>query len=265
MKALESFNLGELDTAVSEATAEVKKNPTDLNRRNLLCELLCYENQLERVDKQLETLMIQQPESSITVSLFRQLIRAELTRQECFSEGRSPELLQEPDDLIRKQVQLWLARREGDTESIKQLVADIDEMRPPVSGVCNGKPFEDMRDMNDFTSFFFEVLTSTGKYYWVPMSQVETLEIHRPKRPRELMWIQASMVVRDGPDGEVYLPTMYCGTNQSNDKQLKLGRSTTWVGDEPGPMQGLGRRMFWIGETDISLLEIETIEFNQPS
>ena len=261
MTAIESFNLGELETALTEATEEVKKNPTDLATRNLLCELLCYDNQLERVDKQLETLMIQQPESSIVVSLFRQLIRAEMTRQECFEQGRAPELLHEPDELIGKQVQLWLARRENDKEAIDRLVGEIDEMRPPVKGTCNGQPFEDMRDMNDFTSFFFEVLTSTGKYYWVPMSSVESIEIHRPKRPRELMWVQASMVVRSGPDGEVYLPTMYCGTPSSDDKQLKLGRATTWVGDEPGPMQGLGRRMFWVGDNDISILEIENIEF----
>ena len=50
------------------------------------------------------------------------------------------------------------------------------------------------------------MLTSTGKYYWIPMERVEMIEFHDPARPRDLLWRRAHMVVRGGPDGEVFLP-----------------------------------------------------------
>ena len=45
--------------------------------------------------------------------------------------------------------------------------------RPRTCGSADGRAFEDLRDMDDLTRPFFEVLTSTGKYY---------LDTHRSRR-----------------------------------------------------------------------------------
>lgn len=261
MNAIEAFNAGSLDEALEIAKGEVKNNPTDVGRRNTFCELLCWAGELERADKQLETLMMQDPAAAMGLSLFRQLIRAELSRQECFGKGRAPELLNGVDELLEKQIELLLAIREGLQERAQELVEQIENERPRVQGICDGKPFEDLRDLDDTCATFFEVLTSTGKYFWIPMSRVVVLTLHPITRPRDLLWRRAHMIVQDGPDGEVYLPLNYALSLGSDDKQLKLGRATDWKGGESGPVQGLGRRMLLIGEEDRSLLEVSEFLF----
>ena len=73
-----------------------------------------------------------------------------------------------------------------------------------MAGTCDGVEFEDLRDLDDLMAPLFEVLTSNGKYYWVPIEQVELIEFRPVVRPRDLLWRRVRMVVKDGPDGEVY-------------------------------------------------------------
>lgn len=261
MNAIEAFNAGSLEEALEIAKGEVKNNPTDVARRNTYCELLCWVGELEKADKQLETLMMQDPSAAMGLSLFRQLIRGELSRQECFHKGRAPELLEGVDDLLQKQIELLLAMREGMQDRARELAEVIEQERPRIQGICDGNAFDDLRDLDDTCSTFFEVLTSTGKYYWIPMSRVLVVQLHPITRPRDLMWRRAHMIVQDGPDGEVYLPLNYALSLGSEDKQLRLGRATDWKGGEEGPVQGLGRRMMLIGEEDRSLLEVSEFLF----
>ena len=260
-QAIAAFNEGRLAEAIEAATAAVRERPTDLSSRNLLCELLCFRGELPRVDKQLETIALQNPELAMSVSLFRQLVRAELARQECYRQGRTPEVLREPTPLIRQMLALWLARREQDAVRADPLAAEIEAARPPAPGTHNGQPFTDFRDCHDPTSFFFEVLTSTGKYYWVPFDLVESVEFQRPTRPRELLWRPTQMVVTGGPDGMVFVPTLYAGSAESTDPDLQTGRQTDWVGREGGCISGIGRRLYLVGDQDLSILELGTLTF----
>ncbi len=263
MTAIDAFNQGHLDEAIEIATSQVKNNPNDANVRNMLCELLCFQGQYERADKLIETLALQQPDSAVPVSLFRQLIRGELARQECYQQGRAPELLNQPDKLVQRQLAAWLSRREGDMSRAAELLNEIEEQRPQLTGVCNGNPFDDFRDLDDFTSFFFETLTSTGKYYWIPFDTIESVTIHRPARPRDMLWLRAHMIVRNGPDGEVFLPTLYLGSSDHVQSELRLGHATDWQGGDHEPAQGAGRRIIWTGDSDLSILEIEEIDLQQ--
>ncbi|MFI5025099.1 MAG: type VI secretion system accessory protein TagJ, partial [Alphaproteobacteria bacterium] len=126
---------------------------------------------------------------------------------------------------------------------------------------CNGKPFEDMRDIDDLTSSFFEVLTSTGKYYWIPMARVELVEFFAPERPRDLLWRRAHMVVSGGPDGEVFLPAIYSAAGEPLADSFRLGRATEWLGGEAAPVRGIGQRSFLIGEDSVPIMDIKTLEF----
>lgn len=264
MNALEAFNAGSLEEAIELAKDEVKSNPTDLGKRNLFCQMLCWSGDLERADKQLETIMMQEPTSAMTVSLFRQLIRGETSRQECFSKGRAPELLDEVDPLIQKHLELMLCMREGKKSEAMDLLGQIEEERPKVKGTCDGEAFDDLRDLDDTCCSFFEVLTTTGKYYWIPFQRIEMIAFHPIESPRDLMWRRCHMIVKGGPDGEVFIPLQYARSLGSEDKQLRLGRATDWEGGEDAPVSGLGRRMMLIGETDKSLLEVSNFEFEEP-
>jgi len=260
MTAREYYKSGQLAEAVSAAVAEVKQKPQDAAARSLLCELLCFSGDLDRADKQLDTIGQQSPEAMVGVSLIRQLIRAETARRQFFQEGRIPEVIDQPTAWLQKHFEASILLREGDVAGGAALLSEAEAIRPRVSGVCDGKAFEDWRDLDDLIGASFEVLTSNGKYYWIPADTVESLEFKEIERPIDLLWRRVRMIVRGGPDGEVYLPMIYAGTYQQPSDPLLLGRATEWTGDE-GSARGLGLRTVLIGDEDRTLLELGTVEF----
>ncbi|MBI3861442.1 MAG: SciE type virulence protein [Planctomycetia bacterium] len=259
MTAKQLFESGKLADAVSAANDEVKKKPLDASCRWLLCELLCFAGDLERADKQLDLIGTQDPQAVAGVALFRQLVRAETARQEFFRDGRVPELLGAPDPILKAHIAASIELRSGNQSRAAELLAQARDAAPPAPGTCDGAPFDDLRDLDDLCGPFLEVLTSTGKYYWVPFSTIENLEFRPPKRPRDLIWRQTEISVNGGPNGEVFIPCLYAGAATHADDQIRLGRATDWVGD--GPVRGVGQRMLLVGEADKSILEITKVDF----
>ncbi|HYT92064.1 MAG TPA: type VI secretion system accessory protein TagJ [Gemmataceae bacterium] len=259
MNAHEHYQAGNLREAITAIGAEVKAHPADPKPRTFLCELLCIAGELERADNQLDVLSNQNPEAAMAFSLFRQLLRAEQARRQFYTEGRLPEFLEQPTPGLRLHLEASILLRDKQVPEAARLLAQAEEQRPKPAGVCNGQPFDDLRDLDDLTASFFEVLTSTGKYYWIPIERVELLEFRPPERPRDLLWQRAHMVVRGGPDGEVYLPTLYAGTHAEADDQMRLGRRTDWRGAKGEPVRGIGLRTFLVGEDTHPILELKEI------
>jgi type VI secretion system protein ImpE len=259
MNAREAYEAGNLREAIAAMNTEVKQHPADTARRGFLCELLCFAGELARADLQLDTMSSQDPQSMMGLSLFRHLVRAEQARQQFYSEGRLPELLGQPSAALRLHLEASILLREGKVQDARQLLGQAEEQRPRPAGVCNGQPFDDLRDLDDLTAPVFEVLTSNGKYYWIPIEQVELIEFRPPARPRDLLWQRVHMVVRNGPDGEVFLPTLYAGTQADADDRVRLGRATNWQGGDGVPVRGLGQRTFLIGDEARPILELQEI------
>jgi type VI secretion system protein ImpE len=261
MNAKEHFEAGNLKEAIIAAADDVKKNPTDIGKRTFFCELVCLSGDLEKADRQLDLLGHQDPQFMVGVSLFRQLVRAETARQDFYNSGRPPEFLAPPEPYLRLHLEASIALREAKDKDAADLLAQAEEQRPTVAGTCDGKAFDDLRDLDDLTASFFEVLTSTGKYYWIPMDRVELVEFRKPSRIRDLLWRQAHMIVNNGPDGEVYLPTLYAGTHAEADDRIRLGRVTEWRGGNSSPTRGIGLRTFLVGDEGRTILEIQNLTF----
>ena len=264
MNAKELYQAGDLTGAIAAAAEEVKRRPTDPSPRGFLAELLCFAGELERADTHLDVLVQQDIELAVGIAVFRQLIRAEQARRQFFSDGRLPEFLQPPSDRLRYHLEASIRLREGHEEEAAAMLDDAEQKRPAVAGVCDGQPLDDFRDIDDLLASLFEVYTTTGKYYWVPIEHVELIEFRPPQRPRDLLWRPAHMIVRDGPDGEVFLPVIYPPAPGDADDRIRLGRMTDWRGGEKAPVRGRGQRMFVVGQEDRSILELGTITFNHP-
>jgi len=264
MDAKAYYQAGQLDDAIAAAAEEVKRHPADLARRGLLCELLCFAGELERADKHLDAMATQDPEAVMGISLFRQLIRAEQARQDFYQQGRLPEFLGKPSPRLQLHLQASIRLREGQPDEAADLLEQAETQRSPVAGTSAGQPFDDLRDTDDLTASLFEVLTTTGKYYWIPIESVDTAEFHKPERPRDLLWRRVHMIVRGGPDGEVFLPTLYAGAHNESNDQVRLGRLTDWQGGEGSPTRGIGQRTFAMGEEDVAILELQEITITNP-
>jgi type VI secretion system protein ImpE len=248
---------GKLAEAIEALVAVVKKKPTEAEPRGLLCELLVLAGELERADKQLDLIAHQQPEAAVWVSLMRQLIRAEVQRGQFFAEGRVPEFLGEPGPVEKLCLEASIHLREGADAQARELLEKAESERAPLAVTVNGTPCDDFRDLDDLTAAVFEVLTSTGKYYWVPQSRVVSATFAPPERPIDLCWRRVHMEVEDGPDGEVYVPVTYCRPGAELTDALRLGRATEWVGD--GPVRGVGQREFLAGDAGLPVMDLREI------
>ncbi len=261
MQASDHYSAGQLAEAVQAALNHVKSAPTDIGGRLFLAELLCFQGEWERAERQLEAVTKQSPDVAVYAGLLRQLIRGEVLREQVFSDGAPPQLIGELPADAKLQLELMAAARNGDTAMAASLVEQADQARQPVAVRCNEAAYEDVRDLDDRLAGVVEVITTNGKYYWVPWKNIRSLEMFAPERPADLIWRRVAIDVVDGPEGEVYVPTRYPLNNQSQwDDQLRLGRATTWLGEETGVVSGAGQRMLMIGGDSIAWLEVKKIE-----
>lgn len=264
-KASGLFAAGDLSGAIDAVTDRVKKNPTDQDSRGLLAEFLCIAGELERADKMLDALANQDAEAAPTLALFRQVVRAELARQEFYTQGRLPEFVGVPTPAMEKHLEASVFLREGDRRKAVELLQMAEDMRPPVSGSCNGQAFNELRDLDDLTACFLEVLTTTGSYFWIPIEAVISIDIDLPERPRDLIWRRSRLMVRDGPEGEVFLPAIYANPIDDVSDQVRLGRLTDWRGGENEPVLGIGQRTFLVGEEAMPVMQIESLNIDEPT
>jgi type VI secretion system protein ImpE len=276
----ELFRAGQLTAAIEAANTAVRNNPADFARRLLLAELLVFAGNLQRADVILDAAAKVDPTTAVVTAEFRQLVRADTARRQCMSEGRVPEFLGEPTEAMRAALAARVALRAGDVDAIKRHAAEAEAARPRVAGTfsqvlgtqASGTQasdtqasddivFDDFRDADDLYAGFFEVLTTTGKYFWIPTERVASIELHPPRRPRDLAWRRATISVTSGPDGEVYLPALYLFDQPAPSDDISLGRATDWLGDEDGLMRGIGQRVFLIGDDAYGITELSVLRF----
>ena len=173
------FHAGRLDDAVAAAQAALRKAPTDLNMRVLLGELLAFTGNLERADVVLDAASAIDPTTALVVAEFRQLIRADMARRQLFRDGRVPEFLADPTEVQRLQLAALVALRAGDMAEASRQAEAAEAMRPRAPGKHGDAAFDDLRDADDLLAGSFEVLTTTGKYFWIPTERVHDARIPR--------------------------------------------------------------------------------------
>jgi type VI secretion system protein ImpE len=254
MNASELFKSGQLQEAIDAQIQEVKANPGDQARRLFLFEMLAFAGDLERAQRQIDAVNYGQMELDTAVLAYRKLLDAEKARRRLFSDSQIPQFLKDPPEHIRLRLEAVNRLREKRPVEARETLEKAASLTPEVKGQLNGKPFSSLRDCDDVLSGVLEVMTR-GNYYWLAFEQIDTVAMNPPKFPRDLLWLPARLAVRDGPAGEVHLPTLYSGSHEHPDNQVNLGRMTDWKGAEGEPVCGVGLRTFLMDDDVITLLE----------
>jgi type VI secretion system protein ImpE len=233
MTAKQLYQSGQLNEAVRALNVEVRDNPTDVQRRTFLFELLCFTGDYERAEKQLNVLAQAGSHAEMGAVLYHSALHATRVREDLFEKKDFP-------------------ATGGD---------EVD-----YSGTIDGKPFQWIADADPRIGPRLE-LFAAGAYLWIGFEHIESIETEKPKRLRDLLWIPA--IVRTGPSfrerelGEVLIPVLYPGSHKSAEDQVRLGRMTTWVEQDGGDPIPLGQKCFLIDGEEVPLLEIRKIEFPQ--
>ena len=260
----ELYETGNLQAAIKAALTAVNEPPCDAACGGLLWVLLCFAGQWERADEHLQSVGRQDPQAEEEINRYRQLLRAEAARQQVFEQGRTPEFVGAPTPVLRLHQDALICLRGGQATEAARLLAQAAVQRPLVTGYCEGLEFVGFRDMDDLTAGYFEIFPPDGKYFWIPIEAVVSIEFRRPERPLDQLWRRAYVLLSGGSEAEVFLPTLYPLTYRAENDQLRLGRDTDWIGHADEPVHGVGLRVFLVGDQDRTILAMDGLRFNAP-
>ncbi|MBC7924297.1 MAG: virulence protein SciE type [Bryobacteraceae bacterium] len=219
---------GKVGDTIAALSAQLRDNPTDVQRRTFLFELLCFSGQYDRAEKQLAVLARDNKETELGAVLYYSALHAEKTRHDLFRSETYPR------DLCRSEL----------------------------TGTLNGKPFTSISDADQTIGARLEVFVA-GSYVWVPFEHIASIQLQEPKRLRDTLWTPA--LVQTGPSfegadmGEVLIPVVYPFSWKSDQEMLWLGRGTSWVADDQGAEFPVGQKIFLVDGAEMPLLQVRSI------
>lgn len=260
MKAKELFQAGKLNEAIEELVRAVKANPSDPAGRTFLFELSCFAGDWERAERQLDVIGHQSATAELGVMVYRANMKAEQERRRVFTEGVQPHFLREPPAYVDLHVAALNQMHQGQMAEARATLDRAEEERPAIAGKFDGQDFQDFRDYDDRVGPVLELIVK-DKYVWLPFEQISRLEISPPRQLRDMIWASARIEALDGTIGEVYVPTLYPGTSDSENDQVRLGRMTDWKQVSEDLYSAIGQRLFLIDGGDRSLFEAKLVEF----
>ena len=259
-QAKELFEAGKLDEAIEGLLQEVKTNPNDAAKRTFLFELSCFAGDWERAERQLDVIGHQSAQAELGVMVYRANINAEKERRRVFTEGVTPHFLREPPAYVDLHVAAINQIRQGLLAEARATLDRAEEERPAIAGKFDGQDFQDFRDYDDRVGPVLELIVK-DKYAWLPFEQIKRIEISPPKQLRDMLWASAKIEALDGTIGEVYVPTLYAGSSDSDNDQVRLGRMTDWKQLSEDLFSAVGQRLFLLDGEDKSLFEAKAVEF----
>lgn len=258
----EEYSKGNIDTCINNLVQEIKEQPDQHVKRMLFGQMLCVAGEYERADKQLDLLSTLEPKYLMEVANWRSLIRAAQHREDFYKEGRPPDVIGKQSPQMENHIEAIAALRADDDKTFAEALKKAEAGRQSVKGTWNeeGNAFDDFRDLDDLNGGFMEVLAPNEKYYWIANEAISSIIFEEAKLPIDYLWRKADLVLSDGTQGEVYVPVTYIDT--VNDKQ-RLARETDWNENEATEtVRGLGQKTYLIGDQAVSILEIDSLDFD---
>jgi type VI secretion system protein ImpE len=233
MDAAALYRAGQLRPAIEALGTELRRQPTDTKRRTFLFELLCFAGEYDRASKQLDILADGSKDAESGAMLYRAALHAQRTREDMFERGDLPQ--------------------------------SAEQSSP--RGTINGEFFDELADEDDRIGASLEVFIA-GSYTWVPFKYVESLQIDKPSKLRDLLWapaiLKATKDFRLQDLGQVLLPVLAPLSWKHEYDAVRLGRSTVWLEDERYGAVPAGQKIYLAGERDFPLLETREINFEHP-
>jgi len=235
LTAKELFKAGKVREAEKMLTAYLREHPSDTVQRTFLFELLCFEGEYARAERQLSVLSDGSIEKETGAIVYYAALHAEKTRHELFEKEAFP--------------------------------SDSASSATSPKGELNGKPFTDLRDSDPDIGARLEVFAA-GAYLWLPFEHVASLEMGPPQRLRDTLWAPA--LVQTAPSfkgmdlGEVLIPAIYPFSWKHPDEAVWLGRVTDWSMDEDDREHPSGQKILLVDGEEVPFLEVRSLQFFHP-
>jgi type VI secretion system protein ImpE len=263
MNAQDLARAGRLSESLSQLQEEVRAAPGDEKLRVFLFQLLSILGKWDRALTQLQVLAGMSSDSAMLSRIFEPVVHCEMLRAEIFAGTRTPVIFGEPEEWMGSLIKANELTARGQGAAAADLRARAFDAAPVSSGTINEVPFEWIADADQRLGPLLEVILE-GKYYWIPFHRIRRIHIEKPSDMRDLVWVPAQFVWRNGGEGSGHVPTRYPKTELSNDDALRLARKTEWPENGDGFSVGLGQRILATDGEEYPLLECGVIDLHTP-
>jgi type VI secretion system protein ImpE len=253
--AKELFQNGQLQAALDVQIQKIKSHPADQAARLFLAELLLFQGDLERARKHLEMLQYESPQAQAGLELIKRAWDAEQERRKVLAGQAQPMGLKESPEHVKLRLMALEQYGQGHLAEGNQLIFQANQVMPQTAGQVDGQKVESFRDADDLFGTVLEVF-SRGRYCWVPLEQVEKLNLAEPKSPRDVLFLPAHLEIKGGLEGDVLLPGLYPESSLHDDEEIRLGRATDWLGEDDQPIRGVGGKTMLVRNLTKPLVHI---------
>ncbi|MCV2864502.1 type VI secretion system accessory protein TagJ [Albidovulum sediminicola] len=262
MRAEELLRAGDLDGALQELQAEVRKRASDAKLRIFLFQLLSVRGDWTRAIAQLKLSAEMEPSAVPMAQTYREAIICEVFREKVFAGEKVPLIFGEPQEWAALMVEATKVLAQGHPEEAARLRERAFEAAPAARGEINGMPFDWIADADMRLGPLLEVIVN-GRYFWMPFTAIGSMIVEPPKDLRDCVWMPATMTLRNGGDVVALIPTRYAGTVALGDDAAKLARATEFRDAGAETFLGVGQRLLATDAGDTPLMELRTLTIHQ--
>jgi type VI secretion system protein ImpE len=255
---------GQLDEALTELQAEVRRHPSNVKYRIFLFQLLSVLGRWDRAATQLQVVGDLDAKTLPMVQTYRTALDCEALRASVFAGTKTPLIFGDPEDWLARMVQALQFTAHGRHQDAGQLRGEALAQAPALPGEIDGQSFEWIADADSRLGPICEAIIN-GKYYWVPFHRIHLISIDPPSDLRDVIWMPARLTFANGGESVALIPTRYPGSESHAEAAVRLGRKTDWAQITEGTFLGVGQRMFATDASEYPLMEARRIRIGEPS
>jgi type VI secretion system protein ImpE len=258
MQAEERLKSGNVEEALAELQADVRKDPANPQKRTFLFQLFCLLGRWDRALTQLQVLADMDKTTMPMVQTYGAAIKCEELRTDVFAGRRSPLLFGKPEEWMALLVEAAMLAGQGQPAEASALRARALDAAPATAGVAGGQGFEWITDGDARLGPMLEAVVN-GRYYWIPFLRLKAVKVEKPTDLRDLVWAPASITFANGGETVALIPTRYPGSEASPDGQIRMARKTDWAPCDDNGFHGLGQRVLITDQGELPLLELREL------
>jgi len=252
---------GNLSDALIQLQNQVKKDPANAKLRTFLFQLLAVLGEWDRALTQLNVSGDLDAANLAMVQTYREAIACEVLRKQIFHGKKMPLVFGQPEQWIALLQQALTLNVDGQHKEAQTLRDEAFELAPVTAGTIDGVAFEWIADADVRLGPVLEAIVN-GRYYWIPFSQIQQIQIEEPTDLRDVVWMPVHFVWTNGGDAYGLIPTRYPDSEAAEDSALRLARKTEWTKLNDATFIGLGQRLLSTNENDYALMDVREINFN---
>jgi type VI secretion system protein ImpE len=256
-----------LTEALQLLEEQVRNFPEDAGRRWTLAQWACLEEDWPRALKLAQAAAKLQPGFAQHAHMLRALIRAQRQRESVFAGKQIARQLLPWMPWVEQQANALQLHAQGSTQQADALRLAALEQAPSWQGQTPAGLCTWLADSDSRLGPICELIVSGG-YHWLPLADIDRLEITQPATLLDLMWLPAQVTLKanaliDKPFS-AFIPVRYPGTQAYMRQKLYpealhlaflLGRKTLWHEATETAICGIGQKTWTSDAGDFSLFE----------